>query len=94
VLLALTLASYTLAMTVGGGRFGPLNIALLTAAAIAVGLVALAQTRTRSPPIRAAMFRSPRLSASLATSTLVAATAAETRRPGWSKAASRRALSS
>jgi EmrB/QacA subfamily drug resistance transporter len=71
LLLAVTLASYTLAMTVGRGRFGPLNLALLTAAAIAVGLFALAQTRTRSPLIRPAMFRSPRLSAGLATSTLV-----------------------
>jgi EmrB/QacA subfamily drug resistance transporter len=71
LLLALTLASYTLAMTVGRGRFGPLNIALLTAAAIGVGLFALAQTRTRSPLIRPAMFRSPLLSAGLATSALV-----------------------
>ncbi len=71
LLLALTLASYTLAMTVGRGRFGPPNIALLTAAAIGVGLFALAQTRTRSPLIRPAMFRSPLLSAGLATSTLV-----------------------
>ena len=71
LLLALTLASYTLAVTVGRGHFGPLNIALLAAAAIAAGLFALAQTRTRSPLIRLAMFRSRRLSAGLATSTLV-----------------------
>jgi len=71
LLLALTLASYTLAMTVGRGRFDSLNIALLTAAAIGVGLFALVQARTRSPLIRPAMFRSPLLSASLATSTLV-----------------------
>lgn len=71
LLLALTLASYTLAMTVGGGRFGPVNIALLTAAALALGLFALAQTRTRSPLIRPAMFRSPLLRSGLATSTLV-----------------------
>jgi EmrB/QacA subfamily drug resistance transporter len=71
LLLALTLASYTLAMTVGRGRFGALNIALLTAAAIGVGLFALAQTRTPSPLIRPAMFRSPLLRAGLATSTLV-----------------------
>jgi MFS family permease len=71
LLLALTLASYTLAVTVGGGHFGALNIALLTAAAIAAGLFALAQTRTRSPLIRPAMFRSHRLSAGLVTSTLV-----------------------
>jgi EmrB/QacA subfamily drug resistance transporter len=71
LLLALTLASYTLAMTAGRGRFGPLNIALLTAAAIGVGLFVLAQARTRSPLIRPAMFRSALLSAGLATSTLV-----------------------
>jgi EmrB/QacA subfamily drug resistance transporter len=71
LLLALTLAAYTLAVTVGRGRFGALNIALLTAAGIGVGLFALAQARTRSPLIRPAMLRSPRLSAGLATSTLV-----------------------
>ncbi|HEV7752374.1 MAG TPA: MFS transporter [Baekduia sp.] len=71
LLLALTLASYTLGVTVGRGRFGPLNIALLTAAGIALGLFAVAQTRTRSPLIRPAMLRSRRLSAGLATSTLV-----------------------
>jgi EmrB/QacA subfamily drug resistance transporter len=71
LLLALTLASYTLAVTVGRGHFGPLNIALLAAAAIAAGLFALAQTRTRSPLIRLEMFRSRRLRSGLATSTLV-----------------------
>ena len=34
VLLALTLAAYTLAMTIGRGSFGALNIALLLAAAV------------------------------------------------------------
>jgi EmrB/QacA subfamily drug resistance transporter len=71
LLLALTLASYTLAVTVGGGAFGPLNVALLTGAAIALALFALTQIRTHSPLIRLAMLRSPRLSAGLATSTLV-----------------------
>ncbi|HEX8051854.1 MAG TPA: MFS transporter [Thermoleophilaceae bacterium] len=71
VLLALTLASYTLAMTVGRGRFGALNAALLTAAAVGVALFALAQARTRSPLIRPALLRSTRLSAGLATSALV-----------------------
>ena len=70
-LLAVTLASYTLAMTVGRGHFGSRNVALLAAAAVAAGLFALAQTRTRSPLIRPALLRSPLLSASLATSTLV-----------------------
>jgi EmrB/QacA subfamily drug resistance transporter len=71
LLLALALASYTLALTAGRGSFGPLNLALLTAAAIAVGLFAVSQARARSPLIRPAMLRSRRLSAGLATSTLV-----------------------
>jgi EmrB/QacA subfamily drug resistance transporter len=71
LLLALTLAAYTLAMTIGRGRLGPLNLALLTGAAVGVGLFALAQTRTRSPLIRPALLRSPPLRAGLATSTLV-----------------------
>jgi EmrB/QacA subfamily drug resistance transporter len=71
VLLALTLASYTLAMTVGRGHFGALNFALLAGAAGAAGLFALAQTRARSPLIRPALLRSPLLSAGLVASTLV-----------------------
>ncbi|MDX6728963.1 MAG: hypothetical protein QOK49_3768 [Baekduia sp.] len=71
LLLALTLASYTLAVTVGRGHFGALNVVLLVAAAVAVALFGVAQSRARSPLIRPAMFRSPLLSAGLATSTLV-----------------------
>ena len=71
LLLALTLAAYALAMTVGRGRFGPLNMALLLAAAAGVGLFVLAEARTASPLIRLAMFRDPALSASLAMSALV-----------------------
>lgn len=71
LLLALTLAAYALAMTLGRGRFGTLNIALLLAAAFGVGLFVLAQARTASPLIQLKMFRDPALSASLATSALV-----------------------
>jgi dolichol kinase len=71
VLLALSLAAYTLAMTAGRGRFGALNVALLAGAIVAVGLFVLAQTRSRSPLIRPAMLRSRRLSTGLATSGLV-----------------------
>ena len=71
LLLALTLAAYALAMTVGRGHFGPLNLALLLAAASGVGFFVLAEARTASPLIRLAMFRDPVLSASLAMSTLV-----------------------
>ena len=71
LLLALTLAAYALAMTIGRGRFGWLNIALLLAAAFGAGLFGLAEARAASPLIRLAMFRDPVLSASLAMSALV-----------------------
>jgi EmrB/QacA subfamily drug resistance transporter len=71
LLLALTLAAYALAVTTGRGGFGPLNMALLSAAAFGVGLFVLAESRAASPLIRLAMFGDPVLSASLATSALV-----------------------
>jgi MFS family permease len=58
-------------MTTGRGSFGPLNMALLLAAAFGAGLFVLAQSRAASPLIRLAMFRDPVLSASLAMSALV-----------------------
>jgi EmrB/QacA subfamily drug resistance transporter len=73
LLLALTLAAYALAMTIGRGSFGPLNMALLLAAALGVGLFVLVESRASSPLIQLAMFRDPVLSSSLATSTLVSA---------------------
>src|SRR5215468_4972547 len=51
-LLALTLAAYALAMTVGRGRFGALNMALLAAAVGGGGLFLLAEARTVSPLIQ------------------------------------------
>ena len=71
LLLALTLAAYALAMTIGRGSFGPLNIALLLTAVFGVGLFVLAETRAASPLIRLAMFGDRALSASLAMSALV-----------------------
>lgn len=71
LLLALTLAAYALAMTMGRGSFGSLNTALLLAAAFGVGLFVRAEARAASPLIRLAVFRDPVLSASLAMSTLV-----------------------
>ncbi len=72
LLLALTLATYALAVTVGSGGFGSLNLALLLAAVVGAGLFVLAEARAVSPLIRLAMFRDPVLSASLAISVLVA----------------------
>ena len=71
VLLALTLAAYALAMTIGRGRFGPLNGALLLAAALGVGLFVSAEASASSPLVRLAMFRDRGLSASLSMSALV-----------------------
>lgn len=71
LLLALTLAAYALAMTIGRGSFGPLNMALLFASVFGAGLFVFAQARAASPLIRLAVFRDPVLSASLAMSALV-----------------------
>lgn len=71
LLLALTLAAYALAMTMGRGSFGPLNMALLLAAVFGIGLFVLALMRAASPLIRLAMFRDPVLSSGFAMSTLV-----------------------
>lgn len=71
LLLALTLAAYALAMTVGRGSFGPFNMALLLGSLFGVGLFVLAEAKTASPLIRLAMFRDPALSASLAMNALV-----------------------
>jgi EmrB/QacA subfamily drug resistance transporter len=71
LLLALTLAAYALAVTIGRGRFGPPNVALLLAAASGAGLFLFAETRTASPLIRLATFHDPALSGSLAMSAIV-----------------------
>ncbi|MFF4427714.1 MFS transporter [Streptomyces sp. NPDC001513] len=71
LLLALTLAAYALAMTLGHGRFGPLNLALLTASALGVALFVRTEARAAAPLIRGAVFRDPALRAGLATSALV-----------------------
>ena len=72
VLLALTLAAYALAMTLGRGSFGALNAALLLASAIGAVLFVRAERIAASPLIRLAMLRDRVLGASLAMSALVA----------------------
>lgn len=69
--LALTLAAYALAMTIGWSRFGPLNLALLLGALMGGGVFVLVQARAASPLIELAMFRGRTLSASLTMSALV-----------------------
>lgn len=71
LLLALTLAAYAMAMTIGRGSFGALNAGLLLAAVVGVGLFLISQARTRSPLVPLVMFRDPLLSAGFAMSALV-----------------------
>lgn len=70
-LLALALAAYSLAMTVGKGDFGLLNHALLLTSVIVVILFVLVERRVASPLIQLSTFRSPVLSAGFAMSALV-----------------------
>jgi len=71
LLLALTLAAYALAVTIGRGHFGVVNVALLAVAALGVWLFVRAEARAASPLIRLARFREPALGASLCMSALV-----------------------
>lgn len=72
LLLALTLAAYALAMTIGHGSFGSINLVLLCAAALGAGLFMFIEANVKSPLIRLEIFKNPVLSAGFATSTLVA----------------------
>jgi EmrB/QacA subfamily drug resistance transporter len=71
LLLALTLAAYALAMTLGRGNFGMLNIALLLVSVVGVGLFVYVETRAISPLIQLTLFRNPVLSAGFVMSALV-----------------------
>lgn len=73
LLLAATLAAYALAMTMGKGRFGPLNLGLLVAAFAGLGLFVLAEAKTRSPLLRLSMLRNAALSSGLAMSAIISA---------------------
>jgi EmrB/QacA subfamily drug resistance transporter len=73
LLLALTLAAYALAVTLGHGTFGLLNLTLLVGAIVGIGLFLWVESKAASPLIRLALFRNSTLSAGFATSTLVAA---------------------
>ncbi len=71
LLLGLSLAAYALALTIGRGSFGPLNLSLLLAAAFGAALFTLAEKKAASPLIQFAMFRNSALGASLLASALV-----------------------
>lgn len=69
--LALTLAAYALAMTLGNACFSALNIALLMAAAAGIALFIHIERRAASPLVRLTMFRDRRLTLSLVMSAFV-----------------------
>ena len=72
LLLALTLAAYALAMTIGHGNFGTINVTLLVVAAVGVALFTLTEANVKSPLIHLEIFQNPVLSSGFVTSTLVA----------------------
>lgn len=69
--LAVTLTAYALAMTIGRGHIGALNIVLLLLAVLGVRAFMMVETRAASPLVHLPMFRDPALSASLITTGLV-----------------------
>jgi EmrB/QacA subfamily drug resistance transporter len=71
LLLALTLAAYALAMTLGRGQFGALNVVLLLAAAAGAALFWRVEARAAAPLIWPALFRDRALNASFVMSALV-----------------------
>lgn len=71
LLLAMTLTAYALAMTLGRGQFGTINIVLLLGSMVGFALFLHAESRAASPLIQLSLFRDPRLSANLAMSGIV-----------------------
>ena len=78
LLLALVLAAYALAMTVGRGDFGSINVALLCTAFGGAGLFAFVESRISSPLVQLALFRNHVVSAGFAMSSLVTTVAMTT----------------
>jgi EmrB/QacA subfamily drug resistance transporter len=78
LLMGLALAGYALALTLGRGDFGALNLAWLAAAVVAAGLFVRTESRAASPLIQLALLRNRPFRASLAmnaiASTVVMAT--------------------
>ncbi|MEO5805086.1 MFS transporter [Devosia sp.] len=71
VVLGVSLAAYALAMTLGRGTFGALNLVLLLAFVAGGCLFGLVEAKAKSPLLPLDLFRDARLSAGLAVSLLV-----------------------
>ncbi|NUT78690.1 MFS transporter [Pseudomonas sp. C1C7] len=72
LLLALTLAAYALAMTLGRGQFGVLNLALILLAGVGAWVFVRVEQRVTEPLVRLAMFHDRQLTTRLIMSLLVA----------------------
>lgn len=68
---ALALTAFALAMTMGHGQFGLLNLAMLTAFLTASAIFMAIETRAPAPLVRLSLFRNPVLVANLAAGTIV-----------------------
>jgi len=71
VVLAVALASYALAMTLGRGDFGALNLALLGVAAAGLAAFVAVESRAASPLLRLSRLRDPVLASGLAMGAIV-----------------------
>lgn len=71
LLLAFALAVYALAMTIGRGQFGSVNLALLIGAAAAGALFVVSQSRVSAPLVRLSLLRDRVVRGALLTSSLV-----------------------
>jgi len=71
LVLGATLTAYALAMTLGHGHLGLLELALLGAAVLGAGLFVIIERRAIAPLVDLAMFRDPVRGASLAANLLV-----------------------
>ncbi|GGY74643.1 MFS transporter [Cellvibrio zantedeschiae] len=70
--LAIALMLYSLAVTLGHGNFGLVNLALLMGAALGVWVFIVIERRAVSPLVHLGLFRNPLLNAGFVSSTLVA----------------------
>lgn len=71
VLLVVTLSAYALAMTLGRGGFGSINVALLAIALVGLTLFLRVEARVKSPLIRLAIVRNSEMRISLLSSAVV-----------------------
>jgi EmrB/QacA subfamily drug resistance transporter len=71
LLLALTLAAWALAVTIGRGSFSGISAMLLLAAVLGAGLFVFVETKQASPLLPLRMFREPALGAGFISSALV-----------------------